>query len=842
MTTTLKLATYNYGTAVNTSFGQPNGMTYAFAFSVLGVPVINLTTTPIITRTDWQGQQLLYATSRTNLITWSQNFGSGHWSAIGGLTITPNAAIAPDGTMTANKFTDATTTGLFYTNGGGVGSISAGTPLYYEVWLQPGTITSAWIQGAESIDGLALNLTGAGSVTSNGSSVTSATITLIDGWYKVQATILAWGSSGDTLYVGMGPIAGGYTGTGTGTLFVWGAHVSLTPGGYIPTTGAAASVTDYALSNNLAIFTNYNVPCANAQFGTGNNSAATFTIGTTQGVMPVIGYVGRADWQGGQHANLLSYSSALNNAVWTNLNCTITIPGNITDPVGGYNANVFTESSDGSPQYHGCNASRGIAGTPECLSVYAKAGTRTQISLQVGAVGSVFDLSGGTVLSGSGVIQAVSNGWYRCSLAVTNPANTNTLIFMASGGTSNYTGNGSGYLYAFGAQMEYGAAATSFLPTTSSVNISWFGNQTQLFSTARKNWCTYSASVGTAPWGLNYTTNSIPGTVMDPSGGMNANHLLDNTSNNVHTTDQQNGFTAGTIITQSVYAMAGEYGWMIMNEGSVVTATAYFNLNAGTIGAVQGTDYSGNAPIASIMSVGNGWYRCSLTFACGATCNHQFGPTTGNSVYAYAGTGTSGIYVWGAQQETGPVATGYIATVASQSTITDYSQAGLNITFGQTPPSGAGLWWSGYYPGAMPNGVALAWSGGYYAPVTGYASGVTLDLGMAQSQTAPTSPTMSMDIATVSNQQQIVQDVASLIQTYQGEVYYDTSVGIPWNTNVLAQPYAPTLLKPMLQNAALTVPGVVQAQVLLTGYVNSRIVSGSINILDATGVSLGLNF
>jgi hypothetical protein len=810
MTTTLKLATYNYGTAVNTSFGQPNGMTYAFAFSVLGVPVINLTTTPIITRTDWQGQQLLYTAARTNYLLYSQAQNDAGYTN-NQITVTAGIGDPLGGT---NAFT-LTSTG-------------AGASLFRGMATASGTYcTSVWVR----------RRTGTGNVgilKPDQSAYVTQAITASWQRFSVSSanylgTTAYWGiqvfTSGDAVDVAFGQCEPG-----------------TTPTSYIPTTSAPASVTDYALSNNLAIFTNYNVPCANAQFGTGNNSAATFTIGTTQGVMPVIGYVGRADWQGGQHANLLSYSSALNNAVWTNLNCTITIPWNITDPVGGYNANVFTESSDGSPQYHGCNASRGIAGTPECLSVYAKAGTRTQISLQVGAVGSVFDLSGGTVLSGSGVIQAVSNGWYRCSLAVTNPANTNTLIFMASGGTSNYTGNGSGYLYAFGAQMEYGAAATSFLPTTSSVNISWFGNQTQLFSTARKNWSTYSASVGTAPWGLNYTTNSIPGTVMDPSGGMNANHLLDNTSNNVHTTDQQNGFTAGTIITQSVYAMAGEYGWMIMTEGSVVTATAYFNLNAGTIGAVQGTDYSGNAPIASIMSVGNGWYRCSLTFACGATCNHQFGPTTGNSVYTYAGTGTSGIYVWGAQQETGPVATGYIATVASQSTITDYSQAGLNITFGQTPPSGAGLWWSGYYPGAMPNGVALAWSGGYYAPVTGYASGVTLDLGMAQSQTAPTSPTMSMDIATVSNQQQIVQDVASLIQTYQGEVYYDTSVGIPWNTNVLAQPYAPTLLKPMLQNAALTVPGVVQAQVLLTGYVNSRIVSGSINILDATGVSLGLNF
>jgi hypothetical protein len=97
------------------------------------------------------------------------------------------------------------------------------------------------------------------------------------------------------------------------------------------------------------------------------------------------------------------------------------------------------------------------------------------------------------------------------------------------------------------------------------------------------------------------------------------------------------------------------------------------------------------------------------------------------------------------------------------------------------------------------------------------------------------------NIAVLSGANQIAQDVASAIQTYLGEVYYDTTIGIPYVADILAMPYAPAVLKLALQNAALTVPGVVSAKATITAFQNRKI-SGVVQVIDTTGASFGVTF
>lgn len=87
----------------------------------------------------------------------------------------------------------------------------------------------------------------------------------------------------------------------------------------------------------------------------------------------------------------------------------------------------------------------------------------------------------------------------------------------------------------------------------------------------------------------------------------------------------------------------------------------------------------------------------------------------------------------------------------------------------------------------------------------------------------------------------LAQDVASNIQTFLGEVYYDTTLGIPYLSDVMGQPYAPSILQPMLQAAALAVPGVLQSKAIITNFVNRK-ASGVVNITDASGEALGVHF
>ncbi len=87
----------------------------------------------------------------------------------------------------------------------------------------------------------------------------------------------------------------------------------------------------------------------------------------------------------------------------------------------------------------------------------------------------------------------------------------------------------------------------------------------------------------------------------------------------------------------------------------------------------------------------------------------------------------------------------------------------------------------------------------------------------------------------------VAQDVASAQRTFQGEVWYDTTLGIPYTTYVLGEAPSAALIKSFLQNAALAVPGVVTAKTYLTG-INNRTLTGQTQITDTTGSTQVVGF
>jgi hypothetical protein len=77
---------------------------------------------------------------------------------------------------------------------------------------------------------------------------------------------------------------------------------------------------------------------------------------------------------------------------------------------------------------------------------------------------------------------------------------------------------------------------------------------------------------------------------------------------------------------------------------------------------------STNTYVASIESVGNGWYRCKATKAApSGSFTLRYGVVTSASAVrgeSFTGNGTDGLLIWGAQAETG-VTTDYIATTTA---------------------------------------------------------------------------------------------------------------------------------------------------------------------------------
>lgn len=98
------------------------------------------------------------------------------------------------------------------------------------------------------------------------------------------------------------------------------------------------------------------------------------------------------------------------------------------------------------------------------------------------------------------------------------------------------------------------------------------------------------------------------------------------------------------------------------------------------------------------------------------------------------------------------------------------------------------------------------------------------------------------NIAMASPPYSLAQDAASQIRTFLGELWYDTSQGVPYLQTILGE-YPPLpLVKAALQAAAFTVPGVVTATVVLSAISASRNLSGQVTITDTAGNSSAAGF
>lgn len=189
---------------------------------------------------------------------------------------------------------------------------------------------------------------------------------------------------------------------------------------------------------------------------------------------------------------------------------------------------------------------------------------------------------------------------------------------------------------------------------------------------ARKNLLTYSEDFTNAVWtkeGLAVAANTAD--TLDPFGGNTADKLTEDGATSEHRLYQAPTGGIG-ISLWSIYAKAGSRSWLsIRGNGGIPVAN--FNLSAGTVGTV------GAGGTASILSVGNGWYRCSVlpNTSGGAeyfTVNMGDADTGTGVGYSYAGNGVGTLYVWGAQLENGAAS---VTSYQRVTTATDYDTVGF---------------------------------------------------------------------------------------------------------------------------------------------------------------------
>ena len=510
----------------------------------------------------------LIKTAATNLYSYSNDFGNALW-AKSSASIGVNTATAPDGTLTADKLIPDATLNSHYTYRSA--TVLSGSVYTYSVYAKEAGYnylvinTPSGSTGGNS--GPVVNLTN-GTKSSDYNTPYPTTITNVgNGWYRISFRFTTNATSVRIDHNSLQTSAvTSYSGNGTSGVYLWGAQLELgsTATNYIPTTSVANGAPRFNYDPITHVNKGLLLEESRANLV---SSSEEFAVGYSYGTQAVL------------------FSSNVAVA-----------------PDGSTTADKIIENTQNAPRAWAQLVN--TAAGSYTVSVFAKASERRRIMLRDGLGGgsATFDLVSGSVAGTQGTVTTsmveMGSGWYRCALTVTATATFRTFaIFLmpdtgVSYATSSYLGDGSSGLYLWGAQIELGAFATSYIPT----------NYNILFDSQGLNWSRWSNNgtvsvtaddtATTDPSGLSTTqAEKLTGVSAAADGRIQAVTLVANTTYTLSaylkpdtTTSTRFGIFDGT------WVVGGDISW----SAGVPTPPA----------GVTCTAVTGQA----------GWYRCTMTY------------------------------------------------------------------------------------------------------------------------------------------------------------------------------------------------------------------------------------
>ena len=225
---------------------------------------------------------LLVEEARTNLVTYSEQFGGAGWGR-NSVTITANSATAPDGTTTADTFAGNGTNSQHYMEGSGAAGAKtisvfakANTNNFVQLFFSGGG--SSWANFNVST----------GVVGSIGTLCTASIQQFANGWYRCILATTDSGAAAPNFCIVTSATSGRAEGNSLSTsVYLWGAQSEASqsfPTSYIPTSGStvtrAADVATLA-NTGSSIFPTSAFTTVNSPFGTAGGGTTVKLVGPT---------------------------------------------------------------------------------------------------------------------------------------------------------------------------------------------------------------------------------------------------------------------------------------------------------------------------------------------------------------------------------------------------------------------------------------------------------------------------------------------------------------------------------------------------------------------------------
>jgi len=181
-----------------------------------------------------------------------------------------------------------------------------------------------------------------------------------------------------------------------------------------------------------------------------------------------------------------------------------------------------------------------------------------------------------------------------------------------------------------------------------------------------ENLLQYSEQFDNTYWSKNnLNTTGTPAwvnVVVSPNGTTTAEKLIPDTNSVSHFV-RRSTVTGATGVVHIASVFAKQDGYRYVGLADATSSQAVYDLQTGAT-------ISADAGITALpaVNVGNGWWRLSISFAATTSRGIRVDVWDNATKTTFAGNGTSGILVWGAQLEAKKFVTSYMPTVGGTAT------------------------------------------------------------------------------------------------------------------------------------------------------------------------------